>query len=104
MLGLFVILCYGLPPLWRSVSHQSTPADKFPPTRFIVAAFLIMAGVDWLYRHTTPMAATQKRLQELVDLVNNDRQGDAMRLLERTASDPPWEVDGEPVEPVPRGF
>jgi hypothetical protein len=104
MLVLFVILCHGLPPFWRSVSRQTAPADTFPKVGFIAAAFLIMAGIDWLYRNTTPMAAAQKRMEELVELVNGGQQGEALRLLEKTASNPPWEQFDEPLEEISRGF
>jgi hypothetical protein len=104
MLLLFVILCHGLPPFWRSLSSQAAPTDRFPTIGFIVAAFLIMAGIDWLYRNTTPMAAAHKRMEELVGLVNGGQQGEAMRLLERTASNPPWEQHDESLEEIPRGF
>lgn len=101
-LVLWLVISWGLPPFVKSIRRE--PHSKtMPPFWAMLVAFVIVGGMDYLYKNDTRLAASVRRLEKLVEHVSNGREQDALMLLRETASDPPWESK-ELSEPVPPSF
>lgn len=98
-LVLWFVIAWGLPPFVENI--RSPHSDKMPKGWAIAVALLIVGGMDYLYKTVTPLATSVERLEELVGLVNNGQDRDALQLLRETASDPPWEPRESMDEPAP---